>query len=137
MPCQQIYLCYTYAAYIVYIRARYSIYIFIYMVYYSSIIYINNILKYFYFYIKCVSLFSFASFLFFFAYTDWIQIGYRLDTKCIHLSKVSIYAACSCFYSLVFAVLLTTWQPKKSPSFSAGAKCNFFQSINWHLSDSA
>ena len=112
------------------------------MVYYSSIIYINNILKYFYFYINCVSLFSFASFLFFFAYTDWIQNGYRLDTewiqngyrmdtewiqngyrldtKCIHLSKVSIYAACSCFYSLVFSVLLTTWQPK-NPSFSAGA----------------
>ena len=103
------------------------------MVYYSSIIYINNILKYFYFYIKCVSLFSFASFLFFFAYTDWIQIGYRLDTdwiqigytmytEWIHLSKVSIYAACSCFYSLVFSVLLTKWQQKKNPSFSAGAK---------------
>ena len=55
------------------------------MVYYSSIIYINNILKYFYFYIKCVSLFSFASFLFFFAYTVWIQFGYRMYTDWIQI----------------------------------------------------
>ena len=58
------------------------------MVYYSSIIYINNILKYFYFYIKCVSLFSFASFLFFFAYTDWIPIGYRLATDWIQIGYI-------------------------------------------------
>ena len=69
--------------------------------------------------------------------TDWIQIGYRLDTdwiqyvytmdtKCIHSLKVSIYAAFSCFGSLVFCRicnnLATTWQSKKNPSFSAGAK---------------
>ena len=78
---------------------------------------------------------SFGSFLsafffsFFFAYTDWIQIGYRLDTdwihyvytmdtKCIHSLKVSIYAAYSCFGNR----METKRQPKKNPSFSARAK---------------
>ena len=118
------------------------------MVYYSYIIYINNILKYFYFYIKCVSLFSFASFLFFFAYTVCIRYVYGMDTLCIQygysmhrvcigyvypicfLPKSSFYAAFSCFGSLVFSRLVnhlaTKRQPKKSPSFSARAKCLSF-----------
>ena len=103
------------------------------MVYYSSIIYINNILKYFYFYIKCVSLFSFASFLFFFAYTGWIQIGYRLDTdwiqnvyicqKSVFMRLVAVLAA------LFFIVLLTTWQPKKTPAFQLGLNVYFFDAL--------
>ena len=118
------------------------------MVYYSSIIYINNILKYFYFYIKCVSLFSFASFLFFFAYTDWIQYVYRMDTDWIQIGYTmytlwiqNVYICQKSVFTrliavleaLFFVVLATIWQqygnqtatkrqPKKNPSFSAGAK---------------
>ena len=80
-----------------------------------------------------------------------IRYGYTMDTECIHLSKVSIYAACSCFGNLVFRRLVnhlaTTWQPsgnqtatkrqpKKKPQLLAGANfstikqnqsCSFFR----------
>lgn len=70
-------------------------------------------------------------------YTVWIHYVYTMDTECIHLSKVSIYAACSFFGSLVFSRLVnqmaTIWQPngnqRKTPAFQPGLNVYFFDAL--------